>query len=179
MLTITIPGKEFFDADSETFFTKEDVVLELEHSLVSLSKWESIFKKPFLGKDTKTTEEVNAYIKCMTITKNVESEAFTKLSDENYAEINAYIDDKHSATWFNETPGSRSSEIITSELIYYWLISYNIPFEVQHWHLNRLLTLIKVCNAKNSKPKKMSRSAIAAQYRDLNAKRKAQLGTSG
>jgi hypothetical protein len=180
MLTIIVPGIELYDEFQEEFTTADGFTLELEHSLVSLSKWESIFEKPFLGIDEKTTEEVFGYIKAMTLTPNVPEEVFNRLSQENLADINRYIDAKMSATWFNDAPNApRTREVITSELIYYWMIAFNIPVEFENWHLNRLFTLIKVCNVKSSKPKKMTRGEVAARNRELNAQRKAQLGTQG
>jgi hypothetical protein len=179
MLKITVPGLEMFDEERQEFITVDDVALELEHSLVSLSKWESIYEKPFLGKD-KSTEEVLDYIKLMVMTPNVPEEVFTKLSEKNFSEIQKYIDAKMTATWFHESPGApQSRDIITAELIYYWMIIFQIPFECENWHLNKLFTLIRVCNVKQAKPKKMSRSEIAARNRELNAQRRAQLGTKG
>lgn len=180
MLTILVPGIELYDEVHEEFTNSESFVLELEHSLVSLSKWESIFEKPFLGPETRTTEEVFGYIKAMALDPKISPEVFYRLSQENLDEINKYIDAKMSATWFNDTPtGPKNREVITAELIYYWMISFNIPIEFEHWHLNRLFTLIKVFNVKNSKPRKMSASERAARNRDLNAQRRAQLGTNG
>jgi hypothetical protein len=179
VLTITVLGVEHFDEEKQEFLTEGDFILELEHSLVSLSKWESIYEKPFLGLEEKTTEEVFGYVKAMILTPNVPPEVFSRLSQANLEQINAYIEAKMSATWFSETPPPRSREIITSELIYYWMITFTIPIVCENWHLNRLFTLIKVCNAKNSKPIKMSRSEVAQRNRELNAQRKAQLGTSG
>jgi hypothetical protein len=180
MLTIVVPGVEMFDEQSQEFVTRDDVTLELEHSLVSLSKWEQLYEKPFLGKDEKSTEEVLGYVKCMTLTPDVPDEVYTKLSEENIDKINKYLDAKMSATWFNEAPGAPPSrDVITSELVYYWMITFQIPFECENWHLNRLFTLIRVCNVKQAKPKKMSRSEIAARNRELNAQRRAQLGTKG
>ena len=179
MLKIVIGGEEAFDEATQTFVVLGGTVIELEHSLVSLSKWESKFEKPFLGKEAKTTEEVLAYISAMTLNE-VPEDIFFKLSEANIMEINAYIDAKMTATWFREEPGALASrEIITSELIYYWMITFQIPWEAEKWHLNRLFTLIRVCNMKQDKPKKMSRGELAARNRELNARRKAQLGTSG
>jgi hypothetical protein len=180
MLTITVPGVESYDEKLGQFVTVGDVTLELEHSLISLSKWESEFEKPFLGKGEKTTEEVLAYVGCMILTPNPPGDILQNLSKENLEAINTYIDRKMTATWFSEQPGApKSREVITSELVYYWMTVFQIPFECETWHLNRLFTLIRICNIKQSKPKKMSRSEIAARNRELNAQRKAQLGTRG
>jgi len=180
MLTIIVPGVEMFDEESQEFVTKHDVTLVLEHSLVSLSKWESKYEKPFLGKAEKTTEEIMEYIKCMTVTPDVPDEVFSKFSEENLLAVNEYVEAKMTATWFNDPPGAPASrDVITAELIYYWMVVFQIPFECEHWHLNRLFTLIRICNIKQSKPQKMSRSEVAARNRELNAQRRAQLGTSG
>jgi len=180
VLTIIVPGIDLYDEANAVFTTAEGFVLDLEHSLVSLSKWESIYEKPFLSSETKTDEEVFAYIKAMCITTNIPPEVFSRFSKENMEQINKYIDAKMSATWFNEEkPQKKTQEIITAELIYYWMVSYNIPIEFQHWHLNRLFTLIKIFNVKNSPPKKMNRSEILARNRELNAQRKATIGTAG
>lgn len=181
MLTITVPGEEFFDEKSNEFVTIGDVTLELEHSLVSLSKWESIWEKPFLGKGEKTAEETLSYIKCMTLTPNVPPEVYEKLSKENIEAINEYVSKKHSATWFREVKGqgNTTGELVTAEVIYYWLVAMNIPFEVQTWHLNKLFTLVKVIGQKNAPKKRMGRREAAAQQRALNAQRLSQFGTNG
>lgn len=180
MLTIIVPGIELWNEEKEEFISSEGFVLELEHSLVSLSKWESIYEKPFLGPGEKTEEEILGYIKAMTLTKNPPEEIFYRLSQDNLNAINKHIAAKMSATWFSNTNEPKSREIITSELIYYWLTVFTIPFQsVENWHLNRLFTLIKICNEKNAKPKKMSRTELAARNRELNAQRRAQYGTSG
>lgn len=180
MLTITVPGIEFFDDMNQVFINSDDFVIDLEHSLVSLSKWESIYEKPFLSSEDKTTDETMGYIRAMVLTSNLPEGVLDRLSNENMKDINAYIEAKRSATWFSDDPNApRSREIITSELIYYWMVAFTIPLECEHWHLNRLFTLIKVCNMKNSKPKPMSRNDIATRNRELNARRRAQLGTTG
>lgn len=180
MLTIVVPGVEMYDEGTEEFVTKGDVTLELEHSLVSLSKWESKHEKPFLRDTEKTTEETIDYIRCMILTPNTSEDVISKLTEENITEINKYIEAKMTATWFSDAPGApKSRDVITAELIYYWMVVFQIPFECEHWHLNRLFTLIRVCNIKQSKPKKMSRGEIAARNRELNAQRRAQLGSKG
>jgi hypothetical protein len=183
VLTITVPGVELFDENTSTFSTLEDVVLELEHSLVSLSKWESIWEKPFLVPGEKTTEETMGYYQCMTLTPNVSPDVYRRLTNEHAALINNYIEAKKTATWFKELPNaSRNSQVITSELIYYWMDALQINWEAQHWHLNRLFTLIKVHNTKNQPQKKMTgqqRMDAAAQRRTLNQQRKAQMNSNG
>lgn len=181
MLTITIPATEAFDESTGEFvYTKEQTLL-LEHSLVSISKWESKWCKPFLDKNSKTAEETVDYVKCMTLNKGVADETYNCLTQEHFAKINEYIGAPMTATYFytNEKGKKGSNEQITSELIYYWMIALTIPFECQKWHLNRLLTLIRVCNIKNSPPKKMSKRDIMSRNAQLNAARKKQLNTRG
>ena len=180
MLTIVVLGTEMFDETKQEFIIEGGINLELEHSLVSLSKWESKYEKPFLGKNEKTTQEVFDYIKFMILTPNIAPEVYENLSKDNIEAINKYIDAKMTATWFHDSPGAPGSrDVITAELVYYWMITFQIPFECQYWHLNRLFTLIRICNIKQAKPKKMSRAEMAARNRELNAQRRAQLGTSG
>ena len=180
MFQLTIPGVEEWDPVKEEFVTKiKEHTLQLEHSLVSLSKWESKWCKPFLSQDTRTFDETIDYVRCMTITQNIDPDVYRYLTDDNIRSVNEYIDAKMTATWFSDkagTRGKKGNETVTSELIYYWMIAYNIPSEYQKWHLNRLLTLIRVCELKNNPPKnnKMSMNEIYSQNRTLNdARRKA------
>lgn len=180
MLRITIPAQELWDSDKQEFIYTKEQVLQLEHSLVSVSKWEAKWCKTFLSKKEKTYEETVDYIKCMTITQNVDPDVYNYLTEKNMKEINNYISAPMTATWFSdERTGSANNEQVTSELIYYWMIALNVPFECQKWHLNRLLTLIRVCNIKNKPPKKMSKSEIMSRNAALNAARRKQLGTKG
>jgi hypothetical protein len=180
MLSIIVTGTELFDEETQTFSTVGDQVLELEHSLVSLSKWESKFQKPFLSDDGKSGDELIWYVRFMMLSDFVDPTKEIQLSQENLDTINSYIDSPQSATTFGLMPETKGrGETITSELIYYWLVAFNIPFEVETWHLNRLFSLIKICNIKNSKPTKMSRRAIAERNRQLNAERREKYGTTG
>lgn len=180
MLKLLIGSEEQYDEVNNLFLTVGGTVVELEHSLVSLSKWESKFQKPFLSTKDKTVEQLLWYIESMVVSKDFDPDILKNLNSKNIEEIDAYINSPQTATTFSEDRGRKSaSEIITSELIYYWMTAFTIPFECQYWHLNRLLTLIKVCNAKNGKPKKMSKKEIVEKNRQLNEQRRAQLGTSG
>lgn len=182
MLRIVIPAsQELWDERTEQFIeSSKEQTLQLEHSLLSVSKWESKWNKAYLGKKSKTTEEVIDYVRCMTITQHVDPEVYDRLTPENYDEIGRYIEAPMTATYFPDSKVmGRTLETVTSELIYYWMISLNIPFECQKWHLNRLLALIRVCSIKNTPPKKMSRSEIMSRNRALNEARKQQLHTKG
>ena len=180
MLQITVPATEIFDEVTSEFISTKEQTLHLEHSLVSISKWESKWEKPFLKKEDRTEEEVVDYIKCMTLTQNVNPDVYKCLTKDNLDEIDKYINAQMTATWFSEDKtGKKSREIITSEIIYYWMISLNIPFECQKWHLNRLLTLIRVCDLKNAPPKKMSKSELLRRNRQLNEARKKAANSNG
>lgn len=180
MLQIKIPSTELWDEEKQEFINIKEQVLQLEHSLVSVSKWEAKWCKTFLSKKEKSYEEIIDYIKCMTITQNVNPDVYKCLTKENVEQINSYISAPMTATWFSdEKMGSANREQVTSELIYYWMIALNIPFECQKWHLNRLLTLIRVCNIKNKPPKQMNRREIMSRNAALNAARRKQFNTTG
>ena len=180
MLQITIPSTELWDEHKEEFVYVKEKTLQLEHSLVSLSKWESKWNKSFLSSSDKTNEEIIDYIRCMTITQNVDPEVYTRLKNNVIKQIYDYINAPMTATVISDTKrGGSSREVITSELIYYWMIALNIPFECQKWHLNRLLTLIRVCEIKNTPPKSMNRREIMNRNAALNAARRKQFNTKG
>lgn len=180
MLKIFIEEEELYNETTEEFSTSPAVELELEHSLLSLSKWESKYQKPFLTEIKKTREETFYYIESMILTSTYPENVALMLSQDNINDINRYIESPESATTFGSMPDRKGQgEVITSELIYYWMIAFSVPFECESWHLNRLFSLIRICNIKNSKPKKMSRGEIARRNHDLNNMRRAQLNTTG
>lgn len=184
MLQIIVPKQDLFDEKKQEFISVKETKLQLEHSLVSISKWESKWKKPFLSRvktDIKTEEEIFDYVKCMTITQNIDPLVYKCLTRKNIDDIVAYIDDPMSATTFYDQKNQGKKEVLTSEIIYYYMFSLGIPIECQKWHLNRLLTLIKVFSEKNNpkKKKKMSTREIMERNRSLNEQRKAALNTSG
>ena len=180
MLKITIPAVELWDERKQEFAHTKEQTLQLEHSLVSLSKWESKWHKPFLTNQPKTMEETLDYIKCMTLTQNVDPDVYNYLTNDNILQVNKYIEDPMTATTFYEDcNGKKNNEVITSELIYWWMISLNIPVDFQKWHLNRLLTLVRLCNNKNQPPKKMSKRETMSRYAALNAARRKQFNTKG
>lgn len=174
MLQITIPKAELFNEHTEEFIQVKEQTICLEHSLVSLSKWESKWKKPFLGLEAKSGEEMLDYIRCMTITQNVDPDVYLGLPPNLIKVIQDYIEDTMTATTFSDKTGKKSREIVTAEIIYYWMIELGIPFECQKWHLNRLLSLINTCSIKNTPPKKMGRKEALLQQSQLNAARKAK-----
>lgn len=181
MLRITIPAHEHWDELNGEFINTDEQTLNLEHSLVSLSKWESKWRKPFLTKDTKTREETIDYIRCMTL-NDVDPNVYNLLTDDNINTINSYIAAPMTATWFNNengVAGKHTNEQTTNETIYYQMIALTIPFECEKWHLNRLLTLIRVCNEKNKPPKNMSKRERLSQNRSLNAARRKRLNSRG
>lgn len=182
MLTIRVESQEVFDATTRRFKKTPELVLELEHSLVSISKWESRYEKAFLGKKPKTKEETLAYILDMVVTpKDVDYSVLAYLSKDHYDQIQDYIQRSASATHFAEfgSNNTRPSETVTSELIYYWMIQNNVPQEYERWHLNRLFTLLRICASRNAPKKRVSSSEIMARNSRINAERREQYGTSG
>lgn len=179
MLKLILPSREIWDPISEVFMHTTDHTLLLEHSLVTVSKWESKWHKPFLGKDKKTTEETLDYICCMSQDEITADDLKLSLTDSAVKKINEYIDDSMTATWFSNTEKKASRRIITSELIYCWMIQLQIPVEFEHWHLNRLLTLIKVVNEENQPKKKMNMNDVYRRNTNLNAARKAAMNSRG
>lgn len=180
MLQVVVPAGEAIDERTSppTFITSKECTLQLEHSLVSVSKWEARWKKPFLSKDKKTHEETIDYIRCMTLTQNVPNEVYILLPDSVVDKVITYIDDSMTATTFANEKGKINREITTAEIIYYWMIAFNIPVEFQKWHLNRLLTLIRVCSIKNQPPKKMSGKEALSRSAAINAARRKQINTN-
>lgn len=183
MLRITIPSDEYWDERKQEFVYVEGGSILLEHSLAAISKWEAKWKKPFLSREQKTRAEQIDYVRCMTTNKDaVSSEIYNALTASDLNKVARYIDDSMTATTFSERGGGRKGshgEIITSELIYYWMVALQIPFECQYWHLNRLLTLVRICNIKNQPAKKQSTKATLSQNAALNAARRKKLGTTG
>lgn len=179
MKYITIAEQEVFDESSMSFISVKETKLQLEHSLVSVSKWESRWKKPFMETmgPNMTAEEFISYVECMCITQNINPAIFSFLTQDQIKEINDYINDPMTATTFtNRDPnaGKGKKEIITSEIVYYWMIAQNIPKECEKWHFNRLMTLIRVCSIKNGPDKKMSKAETMARHKAANAKARAR-----
>lgn len=180
MLEIEVKGAEMFNEETSEFFHTKGATLQLEHSLISISKWESKWKKPFMvSNPPKTTEETLDYIRCMTINKKVDPDVYLGISPEQMTQINNYIEDSMTATTFNETSGGHSREIVTAELVYYWMMKCGIPMECEKWHINRLITLIRVFGVKDAPKKKMSKAEIMARNKELNDQRRAKYNTKG
>ena len=181
MLSINIKSRELFDERTSEFITVKGGTLKLEHSLVSISKWESKWKIPFLSKNKKTNAQIDDYIRCMSVNGDPDPILIASISSEDKNRIIDYIEEKQTATWFTNLDDKRNtqSDIITSERIYYWMIVHHIPHEYEKWHLSRLLTLIEICNRENTPPKKMTQAEIIARNKALNAERKARLHSRG
>lgn len=180
MLTITIKGEELWDEVDQKFVDNVQAVLNFEHSLVSLSKWESIWQKPYLSQEEKTEKEILSYVECMVLNPDFSPEVLRYLTQSQWDQISEYISRDMTATTFRDVKNDpKSRETVTTEIIYYWLVQYQIPFEVQYWHLSRLMTFIRVINEKNAPKKKLSRAEAAAEQRRLNEERRRQLGSKG
>lgn len=179
MLHITIPETELFNESTGMFDYTKSQKLQLEHSLISVAKFESKWKKPFLSDRPRTLEESIDYIRCMTLTQNADQDCYKYIPQSVMGEVNAYIDDDMTATTFSEMGGRSKSSTITAEIIYYWMVSFNIPFECQKWHLNRLMTLIRVCSIKQQDPKKRSTQSILQENKAMNEARRKQHNTNG
>ena len=184
MITIHIPETELYDSNANEFYTVKDQVLTLEHSLVSLSKWESKWHKAFVDNEKKKSEETLDYIKCMTVSpKTVDPHVYYAIPPAELKRVQEYIDDPMTGTTFSSNePGAKAgnkNKKITSEEIYYQMVAYGVPFECEKWHLNRLLTLLRICGIKNNPQKKMGKGAIMSQNRALNEARRKALHTTG
>ena len=181
MLRITVPAREYYDEKTEEFVEVKEHTLTMEHSLISVSKWEAKWKKPYISKVPKTQEEILDYLRCMTIGPEPDPIVYRSLTKENIDKITTYINDPMTATTITEYQKKRGSrEVITSEIIYYWMIAQQIPTEYEKWHLNRLMTLIRVCSIKNDpKQHKMSKREILNQNHAINAARRKRYGTKG
>lgn len=179
MLVLRHNGGELYDERTGRFIVSKPVTIRLEHSLISISKWESKWHKPFLDTSVKSLDEELDYIRCMSIDGDLDDMVLNSLSASDFEAIRAYVGDPMTATTFKKDTQRGKKEVITSEIIYYWMVSLEIPFECEKWHLNRLLTLIKVCNIKNSPSKKMKKRDQLAQQRALNASRRARSGSKG
>lgn len=189
MLEIIVPGVEEWDESKEEFVTSEPpVTLKLEHSLLSLAKWESKHHKPYLSSDPKTKEEEMDYIRCMTLNQNVKPEVYGRLTVDNIMDIKQYINDEATATKFYDLGNPKANvkkspawakKVQTSEVIYALMFECNIPLEFEKRHLNHLMTLIKVCQERLNPSKSMSKSDRAKWQREQNAARLKRLGTKG
>ena len=179
MLEITIPESELWDDNTETFSTIKGKTILLEHSLLSISKWEMKWHKPYLSDDAKTYSEQLDYVRCMTITKDVNPLCYSFITNDNWIMINDYINDSMTAYYLSKEKVSKSLEVPTSDIIYYWMIAYNIPLECEKWHLNRLLTLIRICDKNNRPEEKHSNEEILRRNSELNEQRKRKYNTKG
>lgn len=174
MLEVIILPEEYYDERRSMFRRSDGGVLLLEHSLASLSEWESKWKKPFMSNSAKTRDELIDYIRCMTVNRdNVSYNLYDFLKTEHIEKISKYMEDSMTATTVKNN-GPPSRKIVTAEVIYSWMVALNIPFECQNWHLNKLLMLIRVCNESQKPPKKMGKAETMRQNTALNRARKAK-----
>ena len=180
-LTITVQERDLFDPKTNLFISVKPQKIVLEHSLLSISKWESKWHKAYLSQEPKTEEESIDYIRTMCIyPKEVDDNVFLAFTPDDVKRISYYIADPMTATTFNHQDKRPSREIITNELVYFWMANFRIPFDpCERWHFNRLMTLIEVASTKNQPPKKMSMRDIMSQNTALNAQRRAKFKTKG
>jgi len=178
MLTLTVPASTLYKSSSHEFINLKETTIQLEHSLVSISKWESKFCTPFIGRQL-TLPEFREYVKCMTMTQNVNPLLYHSLTKENATDIKEYMDRPMTASTFHGRPRNTSGEFVTSETLYCLMFNLNIPKECEKWHLNRLMALIRYCQAKAAPPEKMSKAETEAYYAKLNAERRKMWGTKG
>lgn len=178
MLELTIDDTSLWDPKTERFYDLKGQTLVLEHSLVSLSKWEEKWHKPFFTSNALTNEEIIDYIRCMTVNRNVDPLVYNCLTDAQFKAIEEYIADQHTATWFSNSAKEHGPKtIITAERIYHLMFAYGIDKDCEKWHLNRLLTQIRVEYEESKPKKKQSKRELADHHRALNAaRRKAKAG---
>lgn len=184
MLEIVVPEQTKFNEKTNEFVCVKETTLKLEHSLLSVKKWESKWHVPFLGKKEKTAEEFLSYISCMTLNREkINSDVYKCISPNDFVKITEYIKDAMTATWFSNNSrigaSNRTGEVVTAETIYYWMISYNVPVEFEKWHLNQLLTLLKMIHIKSGGERKMGKREAARQRAELNKQRRKAMKTKG
>lgn len=181
MLSLVVPAMELYDSEREEFVYTKPVSFEIEHCLLAMSRWESKWKKPFLSPDEKTSDEVIDYIRCMTMSDNVPDDVYNRLPYDVIEQINDYVDAPHSATTIRNQEGSGRvrNEIVTTEVIYYWMTAFGIPFECETWNLDRLLKLIEICLIKSQPAKKMPKAQVRQMYDSLNKARRSKLHSKG
>jgi len=179
MLEITVPASEIYDSKKNKFYDVPSCILTLEHSLISVAKWEAKWHTPYLNAKKRSNAQTLDYIRCMTIGPIKDDHVFSVLTSENITQIQAYMEDSMTATTFPKRPHSPPRELVTAETLYYRMFASNIPMECQKWHLNRLLTLIRVCEAKNGPQSKMSASQTATHYAEQNALRRTKYKSRG
>lgn len=182
--TITLKAGELYDEEKEEFINiSEDKSIVIEHSLLSISKWESKWHKIYLDDKLKLTHEESLdYIRCMTLTQNVDPNYYRLIDNNKLIEIQKYMNDPYSATYFNEVPrgtAQRHSEKISSEVLYYYMFKLGIPKDCEKWHINRLQNLIRIFSIKDAPDQKMNKRQTADYYRRLNAQRRSKLKSKG
>ena len=179
MLEITVPANEIYLPGENRFVAVPSCTLTLEHSLISIAKWESKWHIPYLNAKKRSRAQEFDYIRCMAVGPVKNEYVFLVLTPENIAQIRAYMEESMTATTFSKGQRSISREVVTAETLYCRMFANNIPMECQKWHLNRLLTLIRVCDAKNGPKSKMTKRQTAAHYAEQNALRRAKYNSRG